>query len=128
MICAQLDFIKHYKPVELLIVQCKHLGKSDTKLTFLSREYRPVATHRLKILALKAHTHRLIFRGFVVESTVESADSIPESADSTTNFVIVGRLPVLNMFNISTPIKSADCSQPTIAVGRLQIGPVGMGL
>ena len=53
------------------------------------------------------------FRGFAAESVVESADSIPESADSTTDFVIVGRLPVLNMFNISTPIKS-----PTL-VGRL---------
>ena len=39
---------------------------------------------------LKARTHRPIFRGFVAESAVESADSIPESADSTTDCVIVG--------------------------------------
>ena len=43
---------------------------------------------------------------------IESADPTPESADSITDFVIVGRLPVLNMFNIPTPIQSADyCRQ-----------------
>ena len=46
---------------------------------------------------------------------VELADSSPESADSTTDFVIVGQLPVLNIFDTSTPIQSADSSQPTIA-------------
>ena len=45
----------------------------------------------------KARTHRLIFRGLSAES-----------ADSTANFLIAGRLPVLNMFNISTPIQLAD--------------------
>ena len=75
-----------------------------------------------------AHTHRPIFRGFSEESSVELADSITESATSTTNFVIVGRLPVLNMFNISTPIQLANSSRPTIAVGGLEIGLVGMGL
>ena len=77
---------------------------------------------------LKAHTHRPIFRGIIAESAVESADSIPESADSTTDFTIVGRLSISNMFNISTPTQSADFSRPTIAVGGLQIGLVGMGL
>ena len=79
-------------------------------------------------LTIKAHTHRLIFRGFAAESGVELAKSIPESADSTTDFVIIGQLPVLNMFTISTPIKLADSSQPTIAIGRLQIGLMHMGL
>ena len=60
------------------------------------------------------------------ESVLESADSSPKSADSTIDFVIVGRLP--DIFNISTPIQSADSSQLTIAVGGLQIGLVGMGL
>ena len=49
-------------------------------------------------ISLKARTHRLILRGFVAESAVESADSIPESADSTTDFTIVGRLSISNMF------------------------------
>ena len=48
--------------------------------------------------------------------------------DSTTDFVIVDGLPVLKMFDISTPIQSANSSRPTIAVGKLQIGLVGMGL
>ena len=78
--------------------------------------------------SLKAHTHRPIFRGIIAELAVESADSIPESADSTTDFTIVGRLSVSNMFNISTPTQSAFFSRPTIAVGGLQIGLVGMGL
>ena len=77
---------------------------------------------------VKARTHRPIFRGLAAESTVKSANSIPQSTDSTTHFVIVGRLPVLNMFNISTPIQSADSSQLTIAKDGLQIGLVGMGL
>ena len=59
---------------------------------------------------------------------IESVDSIPELADSTTDMVIVGQLPVLNMFDISAPIQSANSSGLTIAVGRLQIGLVGMGL
>ena len=45
------------------------------------------------------------------ESALQSADSSPESADSTTDFVIVGQLPVLNMLNFSRPI-----GRPTIAV------------
>ena len=71
-----------------------------------------IGLHRLIMSTLiKACTYRPIFRGLAAESAVESADSIPESADSTTDFVIVGRLPVLNMFNISTLtlLPSADC-------------------
>ena len=32
-------------------------------------------------IVVRAHTHRPIFRGFLAESAVESADSIPDSAD-----------------------------------------------
>ena len=80
------------------------------------------------INVLKARTHRTTFRGFVAESVVESADSSSESADSTTDFMPVGRLPVLNMVNICTLIQSADENLPTFAVGRLQNVLVGMGL
>ena len=76
----------------------------------------------------KAHTHRPIFRGFVAESVAESADSIPESADYTTDSVIVGRLPLSNMLNILNPLESADGSRLTIIVGRRQLGLVGTGL
>ena len=79
-------------------------------------------------MRLKACTHWPIFTGSAAESVVELADSNPESVDFTTDFVIDGRLPVLNLFNISTPIQSADSSRPSLAVGGLQIGLVGMGL
>ena len=68
---------------------------------------------------VKARTHRPIFRGFSAESAVESADSIPESSDSTTDFPIVGRLSLSNMFDILLvhPVgqrESADyCRRPT---------------
>ena len=68
------------------------------------------------IIALKAHTHRPIFRGFVVESAVELADSIPALAVYTTDSVIVGRLPLSNMFNILNLLELADGNQSTIAV------------
>ena len=45
---------------------------------------------------LKARTHRPILRGLAVESPVESADSIPESVNSTTDFTIV-RLPTVGV-------------------------------
>ena len=67
---------------------------------------------------LKAHSHRPIFRGFLAESAVESADSIKESADYTTDSVIVGRLPLSNMFNILNPLELAHSSWPTIGVDR----------
>ena len=59
---------------------------------------------------VKARTHKPTFAVSVLESVLESAESSPESVDSTTDFVIVGRLPVLNMFNISTPIQTANRS------------------
>ena len=58
----------------------------------------------------KAHTHWPIFRGFVAESAVESTDSIPEWADYTTDFVILCRLPLSNMFDILKPLESAEGS------------------
>ena len=57
---------------------------------------------------LEGRTHRPIFRGFAAESAVELADSIPELADSTTDFVIVHRLSIFNMFDIQNPLESAD--------------------
>ena len=70
---------------------------------------------------LQAHTHRPIFTASAVELAVESADS-------TINSVIVGQLPQLNMFDILNPLELADRNRPTIAVGRQQIGQVGLGL
>ena len=79
-------------------------------------------------MSLKAYTHRPIIRGFAAESATESADYTPESADYTTDSVIVGRLFLSNMFNILNSLESADRNRPTIAVGRLEISPVGTGL
>ena len=62
------------------------------------------------------------FAGSALQSALETADFNPESADSTTDFMTVCRLPVLNMFNISTLIQSANSSRLTISVGRLQNG------
>ena len=67
--------------------------------------------------------HWPIFRRFSAESAVESADFIPESADYTTDSVIVDRLPVSNMFNILNPLVSADRNRLTIAVGQWEISP-----
>ena len=58
------------------------------------------AVYTYSLLPLKARTHRPIFKRFATESVVESADSLPESADSTTDFTKVGRLPLSNMFDI----------------------------
>ena len=69
----------------------------------------------LAVWTLQAHTCTQTFAGLALESALELADSSPDLANSTNNFVIVGRLPISNMFNISTPIQSADSSQPTIA-------------
>ena len=74
-------------------------------------------------MSIKDHTHRLILRGFSAESAVEWADSILESADSTIDFTIVGRLSISNMFNILDPLESAHGSQPTVGVGQQEIGP-----
>ena len=80
---------------------------------------------QIVFLTLKARTHRLIFRGLAEESAVESADSIQESSNYSTDSVIVGRLPKSNTFNIFNPLESADGS---IVVAQQEIGPVGMGL
>ena len=83
---------------------------------------------------LKARTHRPILKRFAAESAVESADSIPESADSTTDFTIAGRLSISNMFNILNILGSAKRSRPTVGGGggvskpTQEIGPVGTGL
>ena len=62
-------------------------------------------------MPLKAHTHRPTFTGSAAESVVESANSAAEAADNTTNSVIVGRLSLSNMFDILSPLESADFLQ-----------------
>ena len=57
--------------------------------------------NRLVDYCLKAH----IFGGSAVKSAIESADSIAESADSTTDSVIVSRLTLLNIGRL---LQSAD--------------------
>ena len=57
------------------------------------------------LVPFEAHIHRPIFRGFVAESAVDSFDSIPESADYTTDSVIVGRLPLSYIFTILNPLE-----------------------
>ena len=72
-------------------------------------------------MSLKACTHRLIFTGSSEESAVESADS-------TTDSVIVGQLALSNIFNILNPLESDDGNRPSFGVGRREIGPVGTNL
>ena len=79
-------------------------------------------------IGLKAHIHSPILATSGLESAVELADSTIESADSTIDSVIIGRLSLLNRFNILNPLESVDGSRPTIGVGRWQIGLVGTGL
>ena len=76
----------------------------------------------------KARTHRPIFTVSSEELTVESADSTAESVNSTSDSVIVGRLALSNMFNILSPLESANGNRSTIRVGRREIGTVGTGL
>ena len=54
---------------------------------------------------VKARTHKPTFAGLALESVLEPSDSSPELGDSTTDFLIVDRLPVSNMFDIYTPIQ-----------------------
>ena len=63
---------------------------------------------------LKACTHTLILARSGQESAVESADS-------TTDSIIIGRHSILNMFNILNPLE-------TIGVSRREISLVGTGL
>ena len=54
-----------------------------------------------------AHTHAPNFAG----SALESVDSSLKSADSTTSFMIVGRLPILNIFDINRDgVRAARCA------------------
>ena len=69
-----------------------------------------------------------ILAGSGQESVVELAGSTTESDDSTTDFKIIGRLSVLNMFIILNPLESADSCWPTIRVRRREICLVGTGL
>ena len=58
---------------------------------------------------LKAHTHKQIF--------TEPAVELAESADCTMGSVIVGGLPLSNMFDILNPLEYAAENVPTIAFG-----------
>ena len=75
------------------------------KGTYLQRLSRALCGCKPEV---KARTHRSIFRGLAAESAVESANSIPESADYTTDLLIVGRQPLSNLFNILNPEELAD--------------------
>ena len=44
----------------------------------------------------------------MLESALEVADFNTESADFSTDFVVVGRLPILNMFDNSQLIQSVN--------------------
>ena len=66
----------------------------------------------------KARTPTPTLGGSVLESTLESADYNTDSADSTIDFTIVGRLSMSYMFNILNPLESADGSRPTSEVDR----------
>ena len=80
-----------------------------------SGEKDPQGPKCLPVCSLKAHTHKPIFRGFLAESAVESADSTAaESADSSTDSLIVGRLSLSNIFDILKPLESADRNQQTL--------------
>ena len=48
--------------------------------------------------------------------------------NSCANLILVSQRPVLNMLNICLLIQSCNNSLPTIAVGCLQIGHMGMWL
>ena len=54
----------------------------------------------------------------MLESVLQSVNSGPESVDSITDFLTVGRLPALNMFNVFTSIQTADSLRPTIVCHR----------
>ena len=80
------------------------------------------------LVYLKTCTPRPILRGFSAESATESAHYTQESPDYTTDSVIVGWLPLSNMFNILNVPELADGNRPTIAVGRQEMVLVGTGL
>ena len=71
-------------------------------------------------MSVNACTHRPILRGFEAQLVVALADSIQESADSTTALTIVGQLSISNMFNILNPLSADSNSQLT---GNWPSGP-----
>ena len=60
------------------------------------------------VTQIKARTHTLTLGGSAFKSVVESANYKAESADSTTDFAIISRLFISNMFNILNPLELAD--------------------
>ena len=65
---------------------------------------------------VKARTRTPIHAGSALESTFESADPTPETADSSTDFLRVGQLPILNMFDNYVLIQLAPGDQLTLAI------------
>ena len=65
-------------------------------------------TDRQSQFSIKASTYTLFVARSGLESSVESADSITEFADATTDSVMIGWLSILNLFNILNPPESAD--------------------
>ena len=72
--------------------------------------------NRLQIVACVMLRSMPIFRGSSLESVLELADSIAKSANSSTNFVVLGQLSILNMLNVYLLIQSADGNHPKMAV------------
>ena len=66
-------------------------------------------------------------QGFRKVSMVKLADCKTESADCTTDSIIVSQRPMLNMFDICQPIKLANRNLLIIAIGHQQICHLVMG-
>ena len=75
--------------------------------------------------SIKARTNGPIITGSAVKTIVESTDSISESADSTTDSIII--VSRVNLVDILDPLESVDGNRLTIGVSRWQISLVGMG-
>ena len=71
---------------------------------------------KYSLCCTKAHTHTLVLVRLGLQAAMESADSMTETADSTTNSVIVNQLPLLNMFDILSLLETADGNLQTIAI------------
>ena len=66
-------------------------------------------------------------QGFRKVSMVKLADCNTESADCTTDSIIVSQRPMLKMFDICQPIKLANRNLLIIVISHQQICHAGMG-
>ena len=78
--------------------------------------------------SLKARIYVPILARSALESVLELAVSSARLAAYSTNYVILGHLPLSNMFNILELTETADGNRATNAVGHWQTVQVGMGL